>query len=60
MDLRQLRYFATLAETLNFHLNKGQRATFHYRIVIAAGDRRLSTDRINVLAEQVREAPRNR
>lgn len=54
------KIFSKGAETLNFHLNKGQRATFHYRIVIAAGDRRLSTDRINVLAEQVREAPRNR
>lgn len=51
------KIFSKGAQTLNFHLNKGQWANFHYRIVIAAGDRRLSTDRINALAEEIREAP---
>lgn len=45
------KIFSKGARTLNFHLTKGQSATFHYRIVIAAGDHRLSTDRIEALAE---------
>jgi len=51
------KVFSKGAETLNFHLAKGQSATFHYRIVIAAGDHRLSTDRIKWLADEVMELP---
>lgn len=46
------KIFSKGAQTLNFRLAKGQSATFHYRIVIAAGDRRLSTDRIEALADE--------
>lgn len=44
------KIFSKGAQTLNFHLSKGESAAFHYRIVIAAGDHRLSTDRIEALA----------
>ncbi|HXB94946.1 MAG TPA: PmoA family protein [Puia sp.] len=43
--------FSNGRETMNFRLAKGQSATFRYRIVIAAGDRQLSTDRITQLAD---------
>ena len=46
------KVFSKGAQTLNFHLTKGQSATFHYRIVIAAGNHRLSTDRIEALADE--------
>ena len=46
------KVFSKGAQTLNFHLAQGQSATFHYRIVIAAGDHRLSTDRIKALADE--------
>jgi Methane oxygenase PmoA len=45
------KIFSKGRQTLNFQLKKGQSATFHYRIVIAAGDHRLLTDRIRQLAE---------
>lgn len=54
------KIFSKGAETLNFHLAKGQSANFHYRIVIAAGNHRLSTDRINTLTEEGLKAPGNR
>ena len=43
--------FSNGRETMNFHLAKGQSATFRYRVVIAAGDQRLSTGRIRQLAD---------
>ena len=43
--------FSNGRETMNFHLAKGQSATFRYRIVIAAGEQRLSTGRIRQLAD---------
>lgn len=43
--------FSNGRETMNFHLAKGQSATFRYRVVIAAGDHRLPTDRIRQLAD---------
>jgi len=46
------KVFSKGAETLNFHLAHGESATFHYRIVIAAGDHRLSADRIKALADE--------
>jgi len=46
------KVFSKGAQTLNFHLAKGGSAAFHYRIVIAAGDHRLSTDRIEALADE--------
>jgi Methane oxygenase PmoA len=46
------KIFSKGAQMLNFHLDKGQSATFHYRVVIAAGDHRLSTDRITALADE--------
>jgi hypothetical protein len=51
------KIFSKGVQTLNFHLAKGQSATFHYRIVIAAGDHRLSADRIETLADQSMELP---
>jgi hypothetical protein len=45
------KIFSNGKETLNFHLAKGQSVTFRYRIVIAAGGRRLSTGRIGQLAD---------
>lgn len=45
------KIFSQGRQSLNFRLKKGQSATFHYRIVVAAGDRRLSTDRIRQLAD---------
>lgn len=45
------RVFSKGAQTLDFHLAKGQSATFRYRIVLAAGDRRLPTDGIRQLAD---------
>lgn len=44
------KVFSKGARTLNFQLSKGRSVTFRYRIVIAAGDRRLPTDRIQRLA----------
>jgi hypothetical protein len=43
--------FSNGHETMNFRLAKGQSATFRYRIVIAAGNDRLSTGRIRQLAD---------
>jgi hypothetical protein len=37
------KIFSKGAETLNFSLKKGQSATFHYLVVIAAGPKKLST-----------------
>jgi hypothetical protein len=45
------KIFSKGQQTLNFQLKKGQSATFHYRIVIAAGDHRLSADRISQLTD---------
>jgi len=44
------KVFSNGKETLNFHLKKGESVTFRYRIVIAAGEKRLSTGRIRQLA----------
>jgi hypothetical protein len=46
------RIFSNGREKLNFHLERGQSATFRYRIIIAAGKRRLSTDRIERLTDE--------
>ena len=43
--------FSNGSESMNFRLAKGQSATFRYRIVIAAGNDRLSTGRIRQLAD---------
>ncbi len=43
--------FSYKTVNMNLHLAKGQSATFRYRIVIAAGDHRLSTGRIRQLAD---------
>jgi len=51
------KIFSQGRQTLNFQLKKGQAATFHYRIVIAAGDHRLSTDRIRQLADVYQSVP---
>ncbi len=45
------KIFSQGRETLNFRLKKGQSATFRYRIVIAADQRRLATGRIRQLAD---------
>ncbi|HEX9513005.1 MAG TPA: PmoA family protein [Puia sp.] len=45
------KIFSNGKEILNFHLKKGESVTFRYRIVIAAGDKRLSTGRIRQLAD---------
>ncbi|HWK05020.1 MAG TPA: PmoA family protein [Puia sp.] len=45
------KIFSNGKETLNFHLKKGDTVIFRYRIVIAAGDKRLSTGRIRQLAD---------
>ena len=45
------KVFSNGKETLNFQLKKGDSVTFRYRIVIAAGGQRLSTDRIRQLAD---------
>jgi len=45
------KVFSNGRQTLNFHLEKGQSVTFRYRIVIAAGQQRLSTGRIRQLAD---------
>lgn len=45
------KIFSKDRETMNFHLEKGKSVTFLYRIVIAAGHGRLSTDRIRRLAD---------
>jgi hypothetical protein len=44
------KIFSQGREMLDFHLDKGQSVTFRYRIVLAAGNRRLSTDGIRQLA----------
>jgi hypothetical protein len=51
------KIFSQGRQALNFQLKKGQSATFHYRIVIAAGDHRLSTDRIRQLADVSQPVP---
>ena len=45
------KIFSNGKETYNFHLRQGESTTFRYRIVIAAGGRRLSTGRIGQLAD---------
>jgi hypothetical protein len=45
------KIFSQGRQTLNFRLNKGQSATFRYRIVIAADRGRLATGRIRRLAD---------
>jgi hypothetical protein len=45
------KIFSNGARTLDFQLAKGQSATFRYRIVLAAGNRRLPTDGIRRLAD---------
>jgi len=45
------KIFSNGKESLKFHMAKGQSVTFRYRIVIAAGGRRLSTGRIGQLAD---------
>jgi hypothetical protein len=45
------KIFSNGKEALNFSLKKGQSVTFRYRIVIAAGENRLSTGRIRQLAD---------
>jgi hypothetical protein len=45
------KIFSNGRQTLGFHLAQGQSATFRYRIVIAAGNQRLSTGRIRQLAD---------
>jgi len=45
------KIFSKDKETLGFRLEKGKSATFRYRIVIAAGNSRLSTDRIRQLTD---------
>ena len=45
------KVFSNGKETLNLHLQKGQSVIFRYRIIIAAGDSRLSTGRIRQLAD---------
>jgi hypothetical protein len=44
------KIFSKGAETLDFHLDKGQSVTFRYRIVLAADHDRLPTGRIQQLA----------
>ncbi|MDE3237170.1 MAG: PmoA family protein [Bacteroidota bacterium] len=44
------KIFSNGKEELNFHLAKGNTATFRYRIVIASGKDRLSNEAINKLA----------
>jgi hypothetical protein len=45
------KIFSQGRRSLNFHLKKGQSATFRYRIVIASGGRRLATGRIERLSD---------
>lgn len=45
------KIFSNGKEVLNFNLKKNQSATFRYRIVIASGKRRLSTDEVNKLSK---------
>jgi hypothetical protein len=45
------KIFSNGRQALNYKLEKGQSVTFRYRIVIAAGDRPLSTGRISQLAD---------
>ena len=51
------KIFSKGQDSLNFHLTKGQSVSFHYRVVIAAGDHRLSTDRIWTLADEPMQVP---
>ncbi|MHA4812113.1 DUF6807 domain-containing protein [Flavitalea flava] len=44
------KVFSNGKEILNYSLKKGQSVTFRYRIVLASGNNRLSTDRIRKLA----------
>ncbi|HEV2354612.1 MAG TPA: PmoA family protein [Puia sp.] len=45
------KVFSKGAESLGFRIAKGQSATFRYRVVVAAGNRRLPTDGIRQLAD---------
>jgi len=45
------KIFSSGKQTLGFHLQNGQSATFRYRVVLGAGAQRLSTDRIRQLAD---------
>ncbi|HLZ88111.1 MAG TPA: PmoA family protein [Puia sp.] len=45
------KIFSNGRQTMNFRLEKGQSVTFRYRIVITAGNNRLSTGRIRQLAD---------
>ncbi len=54
------RIFSNGREKLNFHLDKGQSATFRYRVIIAAGKGRLSTDRIERLTGEPMQLPEKR
>ncbi|HEY4208534.1 MAG TPA: PmoA family protein [Puia sp.] len=45
------KIFSKGKETLNFRLEKGKSVTFRYRIVVAAGPKRLSTGRIRELTD---------
>ncbi len=51
------KIFSQGRQALNFQLEKGRSTTFHYRIVIAAGEHRLSTDRIMQLADVSQPVP---
>jgi hypothetical protein len=46
------KIFSNGKEALNFKLAKGQSATFRYRVVINSGDKRLSNDEVNKLADE--------
>jgi len=45
------KIFSNGSQVLNYKLEKGQSVTFRYRVIIAAGDRSLSTGRIGQLAD---------
>ncbi len=45
------KIFSNGAQKLGFKLEQGQSVTFRYRIVVAAGHKALSTDRIRLLAD---------
>jgi hypothetical protein len=45
------KIFSNGRQTMNYRLSRRQSVTFRYRIVLAAGDRRLPTDRIRQLAD---------
>ena len=45
------KIFSNGRQTMNYRLSRGQSVTFRYRIVVAAGNRSLPTDRIRQLAD---------